>query len=77
METLCVNCKHCQWPSLATGSPSMIEATATCQHPDVSLVKSLVTGREGRMHARHVRRDGAKCGPQGVWFEARGRESGA
>lgn len=77
MDSICIECQHCCWPSAATGSPSMIEASASCDHPDVSTYRSPVTGREGKLSCRHVRRDGSLCGPQGQWFKQRRGESGA
>jgi hypothetical protein len=55
----------------------MIDATASCKNPSMGFPFSPVTGEVGKLKCRHVRREANMCGPQGGWFEARGRESGA
>ena len=71
----CVDCRHCSWPPEATGTPSMIEVTAACSHPNQAEGRSMVTGEAGA--ACITTRLFGGCGEPGLWWEPRTGEVGA
>lgn len=72
----CVDCRHCRWPSQATGNPAMVEMMASCHHPLLQDCRSVVTGETGQAAALTTRIYAA-CGELGLWWEPRDGEAGA
>jgi hypothetical protein len=61
---VCGNCKH-----VSAGPVS--EATSMCKHPRNG---SRVTGKMQQVTCYSTRASMALCGPEGLWFEAKGAD---
>lgn len=64
----CINCRHCDWPTFATGNWSVIEITAACFHAGLVGWFSPVTGT-GNAKSCAVARTSGPCGPAAKLYE--------
>ena len=74
---VCIECRHCDWPSFATGLLGLIRDVAMCGHADAVAEVDPVTGEANAMLCRDARNLASACGADGVWWEQRKGAVGA